>query len=299
MGGIHDSIGVVDLMIGLPSADRRWWANSMSSLLLDQDSKSTFQHAASYMYKDLPETDGPEAVSDADRIGVLLREMDIYGIERGLIPVSFGDEASIRAVRGHPDRLLGSYLVDPNLAMEGVRDLERAVDQLGVVAAAFFPCGCVPQVPIDHKRVFPLYAKCVDLDLPIFINVGVPGPRVPMKAQKVSRLDEVCWFFPELRVVMRHGGEPWADLAVKLMVKWPNLFYSTSAFAPRYYPKPIVDFANSSRGAGKVMYAGYYPSGLSLERIFAELPELPFKDDVWPQFLRDNARAVLKLEERS
>ena len=63
MGGIPDGIGVVDLMIGLPSADRRWWANSMSSLLLDQDSKSTFQHAASYMYKDLPETDGPEAVT--------------------------------------------------------------------------------------------------------------------------------------------------------------------------------------------------------------------------------------------
>jgi predicted TIM-barrel fold metal-dependent hydrolase len=294
--GIPDGIGVVDTMIGLPSADRRWWADSMSPLLLDTDSKTTFEHAASYMFKDLP----PEAAADdADRIATLLREMDAHGIERGLIPVSFGDAASIRAVRAHPDRLLGSYLVDPNQGMETVRDLQRAVEDLGAVAAAFFPCGCVPQVPIDNKRVFPVYAKCVELDIPIFVNAGVPGPRVPMKAQKVSRLDQVCWFFPELRVVMRHGAEPWADLAVKLMVKWPNLFYSTSAFAPRYYPKAIVDFANSSRGAGKVMYAGYYPSGLTLERIFSELPELPFKPEVWPQFLRDNALAVLKLEATS
>ena len=39
---------------------------------------------------------------------------------------------------------------------------------------------------------------------------------------------------------MRHGAEPWADLAVKLMLKWPNLYYSTTAFAPKYYPDDVV-----------------------------------------------------------
>ena len=286
---IPDGIGVVDTMIGLPSADRRWWAESLSPLLLDQDSKTTFEHAASYMYKDLP-----EAVDDEDRITALLREMDTHGIEQGLIPVSFDDDASIRAVRDHPDRLLGNFLVDPNQGMDTVRDLVRAVEELVAVAAAFFPCGCVPQVPINNKRVFPVYAKCVELDIPIFVNAGVPGPRVPMKAQKVSHLDQVCWFFPELRVVMRHGAEPWAELAIKLMVKWPNLYYSTSAFAPRYYPQEIIDYANS-RGADKVMYAGYFPMGLSLERIMSELPGVPFKSDIWPRFLRENAMRVFDL----
>ena len=78
------------------------------------------------------------------------------------------------------------------------------------------------------------------------------------------------------------------------MLKWPGLHYSTSAFAPKHYPKAIVDYANT-RGAEKVMYAGYFPMGLSLERIFTELPNVPFKDDVWPRFLHDNARRVLKL----
>ncbi len=296
--GAPAGIGAIDTMIGLPTADRRWWAESMSAMLLDKDSLGGFEHAASYMYKDLPDNSAAEADDDA-RIAELLHEMDTHGVERGLIPVSFQDVGSLRAVHEHPDRLLGSYLVDPNRGMDGVADLVRAVEEAGVIAAAFFPSGCVPQVPINNKKIFPIYAKCVELDIPIFINVGVPGPRVPMKAQKVSHLDEVCWFFPELRVVMRHGAEPWTELAVKLMVKYPNLFYSTSAFAPRYYPKDIVDFANSSRGSGRVLYAGYYPSGLTLERIFSELGDVPFKDDVWPKFLRDNARAVLKLEEAS
>ena len=50
-----------------------------------------------------------------------------------------------------------------------------------------------------------------------------------------------------------------------------------------------------TRGADKIMYAGYFPMGLSLERIFEELPDVPFKDEVWPKFLRDNAVRVFGL----
>jgi predicted TIM-barrel fold metal-dependent hydrolase len=115
-----------------------------------------------------------------------------------------------------------------------------------------------------------------------------------MLCQHVELVDEVCWFFPELKFVMRHGAEPWTELAVKLLLKWPNLYYSTSAFAPRHYPKAIVDYANT-RGADKILYAGYFPMGLSLERIFREMPEVPFRDPVWPKFLRENALRVFRL----
>jgi predicted TIM-barrel fold metal-dependent hydrolase len=100
--------------------------------------------------------------------------------------------------------------------------------------------------------------------------------------------------FPELTFVMRHGAEPWTELAMKLMLKWPNLYYSTSAFAPKHYPKNIIDYANS-RGSDKIMYAGYFPAGLSYDRIFEELQQVPFKDEVWPKFLRENAKRVLGL----
>jgi hypothetical protein len=83
-----------------------------------------------------------------------------------------------------------------------------------------------------------------------------------------------------------------------LAVKWPGLHYMTSGFAPRYYSQAIVDYANT-RGADKVMYAGYYPMGLSLRRIFDELPGVPLKDEVLPRFLRDNAVRVFKLGEEA
>jgi hypothetical protein len=82
---------------------------------------------------------------------------------------------------------------------------------------------------------------------------------------------------------------------VKLMLKWPNLYYSTSAFSPKHYPKAIIDYANT-RGADKVIYAGYFPMGLSLDRIFTELRDVPHMAEVWPKFHRENAIRVLKLD---
>jgi hypothetical protein len=44
-----------------------------------------------------------------------------------------------------------------------------------------------------------------------------------------------------------------------------------------------------------VIYAGYFPIGLSLERIMKDMQNVAFKDEVWPKFLRENAYKVLKI----
>ncbi|MFT5444720.1 MAG: putative TIM-barrel fold metal-dependent hydrolase [Myxococcota bacterium] len=284
-------IPIIDLMLGIPSEEAKRSYDFMRPLFRDAESLKSFDFPVEYMFKDVP------VFSDlGDRIKYVLDEMDKYNIERALIGVSLSDEVAQRAMREHPDRFIASCNSDPNRGVDDLRDIVRLHEEFDVRAVSAFPAGYVPQVPIGDKRFYPVYAKCVELDIPIFTCVGVPGPRIPMACQKVELIDEVMWFFPELKFVMRHGAEPWEDLAVKLMLKWPNLYYSTSAFAPRYYPKAIVDYANT-RGADKVLYAGYFPMGLSLERIFKDMPDVPFRDHVWPKFLRGNALRLLKLDE--
>jgi len=287
-------VPVIDLMMGLPEGHKKDWYGFLRKGFMDAES-AEMEFPAQYMFKDVPK----DIDEDADPVKLVLDEMDHFNIEKAMLGI--GGRADVprgnvaRALKDHPDRFFCSYEVDPNKGMEGVRDLVRAHETFGVKAATAFPAGMLPQVPINDKKFYPLYAKCIELDIPITITTGVPGPRVPMLCQKTELLDEVCWFFPELRVVMRHGAEPWDALAVKLMLKWPNLYYSTSAFAPKYYPKTIIDFANT-RGADKVMYAGYFPMGLSLERIFKDMHDVPFRDQVWPKFLNENARKVFKLD---
>jgi predicted TIM-barrel fold metal-dependent hydrolase len=276
-------IGVIDTMMGIPGETSGWY-EFLKPLLLDEESRERFKMPAQYMFKDIP---NPDTLDDP--IAWTVQEMDRRGVARAML--GMGDPKHLEAARRFPDRFFLSYNANPNLGMDELRTISRLHAEVGIKAITSFPAGLCPQVPIDDRKWYPVYARCVDLGLPICITVGVPGPRIPMAPQKVELLDEVCWFFPELKVVMRHGGEPWVDLAVKLMLKYPNLHYSTSAFAPRHYPKEIVDFANT-RGSRQVMYAGYFPMGLSLERIFRELPEVPLRDHVWPLFLRDNAKRV-------
>lgn len=249
------------------------------------------KHPADYMYRDIPAT----ADVDADEAWVVadtLAAMDANGIGVGLI--TLGDRAALPAARAHPERFALATQVDANDVVGAVRRIRDDHATHGTRAVGAFPAGGSPQLRIDAAQWYPVYATCVELGLPVFVTAGVPGPRVPMDAQHVEAIDRVMYDFPELVMVLRHGAEPWAALAVKLMLKWPGLHYSTSAFAPKHYPSVIVDYANT-RGTEKVLYGGYHPFALELDRIFAEMDHVPFRDHVWEPFLRGNAARILDL----
>ena len=282
-------VGVIDTMIGFPQPreEQAKQYDFIRKQTHDADSQE-WEFPAQYMFKGVPHYDRVD-----DPVEMLMQKMNQHGIAKALtgVPTSGNPKT---AMERYPDRFIPSVNVDPNAGMESVRALEAAVREHGAKAAHCWGTGLIPQVPINDKKMYPLYAKCIELDIPIFVYAGVPGPRIQYAPQYTGLLDEVCWFFPELRIVTRHGGEPWSELMVKLLLKWPNLYYSTSAFAPSHYNEDIIDFANT-RGADKVIYAGYYPMGLDIDRIFAELPDVPFRDHVWPKFLYENAARVLKV----
>jgi predicted TIM-barrel fold metal-dependent hydrolase len=248
-------IGIVDPMMGFPHTSvesKMATYDFFRPLLKDRQSREEFEFPAQYMFKDVPDLIDPSV----DPVQWTVDKMDEFNIQISVTGVS---EHGIRAKERYPERFYLSQSLDPNTGMDAVRKLEQAKRDHDVVYAQVFPSGCFPQVPINDKKMYPLYAKCVELDLPMCINAGVVGPRMPFAPQKVELLDEVCYDFPDLTIVMMHGAEPWTALAVKLMLKWPGLHYMTSAFAPKHYPKDVIAFANT-RGADKVFYCGYFPA---------------------------------------
>jgi len=291
-------IGIIDTMIDFPHQDMKALYKDIVAQTNDAESKEDFEFPVEYMFKDVPDK---ELRHENDPLSVTLREMDRWGIAKGLIGVggrAKDGTATIgeRAIEAHPDRFIASMSADPNRGVKGIREMRRLKEEWDIRAVGMFPSGLFPQVAINDPLMYPIYSTCCELDIPVFCCAGVPGPRLKMAPQRVELIDDVMYDFPELTFVTRHGCEPWQDLAVKLMLKWPGLHYSTSAFAPKHYPKAIIDYANT-RGADKIIYAGYFPMGLSLERIVTELRNVPFKDEVWPKFLRGNAARVLKLDD--
>jgi hypothetical protein len=231
-------------------------------------------------------------------LGRSLDELTANGIRRGLVVLpSDPGEPVLEQLAAHPDRVFAALRVDPHEGMDAVRRIDRLCRAYPMIrAVSLSPHQLYPTIAPNSKEYYPIYAKCIERDIAVYVNVGFPGPRVPAFSQDPMALDEVCWFFPELRVVMRHGGEPWTDVCAKLLLRWPNLYYATTAFAPKYYPRDILALCNR-RAPNKVIWAGYWPI-LSYRRLFAELAELPLSESAWPRFLAGNAIEAFRLPPR-
>ena len=81
-----------------------------------------------------------------------------------------------------------------------------------------------------------LYTKCCKIVLPLCMNAGIRGPPLPAEPQNPVYLDWVCLRFPELRLSMIHGADPWWGVAFRLMLKYKNLRPMTSGWSPKYVP---------------------------------------------------------------
>jgi predicted TIM-barrel fold metal-dependent hydrolase len=223
----------------------------------------------------------------------LVEQLDAAGVAKGLLCSGYsgpGDEEWVKkAIATYPDRFAGSHVIDPRQGMAAVRKVEQLVNDDGYRLIRML--GLQTLLPYDNAVYYPIYAKCIELGVPVGLNVGFPGPLVPSKHQDPLPIDDVCSHFPELVVVLQHGGEPWVDTCVKLMIKWRNIHYMTSAFAPKHIPKQVIDYVNS-RGADRVMWASDFPL-LTHERCLREAAELPFKDqDRFDRFMTGNAEAL-------
>jgi predicted TIM-barrel fold metal-dependent hydrolase len=168
--------------------------------------------------------------------------------------------------------------------MEELRRIERLARAGPLHAVTLSPARRF--LPVDHAHCAPLFAKCVELDLTICPSLGVPEQRVPFAPQKVERIDPVACFYPELRIVMRGGCEPWQALAVLLMQRHPNLF-----FAGPELPGEVSAFANEA-GHHQVLFAS---DTRGLEAAVKGIPALDLSKHVWPRFLRANAERVFRL----
>jgi predicted TIM-barrel fold metal-dependent hydrolase len=204
-------------------------------------------------------------------------------------------EVVAEAVQAHPDRFSGLAGLDPTEGMAGVRALRRAVSEYGFVGAHFYPHWF--ELAPDHARWYPFYAACVDLDVPVQLQVGqslVYDAARPLRSVgRPIALDAVACDFPELKLVGIHVGIPWTEEMIAMAWKHANVYIGSDAHSPRYWPASFVHFINSY-GQDKVLFGTDYPV-LDFERTRAEIEALGLKPAVLGKLLRENAKRLYRL----
>ena len=219
----------------------------------------------------------------------MVAQMEAAGIERAIVTSDINDPRPVADMAArYPSRFLLSVVVDPMGGMATIRSIERAVKEFGARLVRMVPF--LFNRPPNDKVCYPIYAKAIELGVAVSVNTGIPGPPMPAEPQRPLYLDEVCLFYPDLKLIMAHGADPWWGEAIRLLLKYPNLYMMTSAYLPKYLPEELIRFMNT-RGRNKVMFATDFPF-LPFDRAVAEAKALPFRDGVLERYLRDNALEV-------
>ena len=249
----------------------------------------------------------PEDMRDGVSIEDYLLKMDDAGIERSLLIGVRGGDLNVRgsfevpyayvqtACEAHPTRFSGLAGIDPTRGMQGLKELEVAVKEHGFVGAHWYPHWF--SMPPDAAQIYPYYAKCCELDIPIMMQVGQNlvynrERRLPSVARPIL-LDQVAIDFPDLRIIGIHIGIPWTDEMIAMCWKHENVFTAGDAYAPRYWPEQYVHYANTI-GRHKVMFGTDWPV-ISPERGVQEVNNLGLKPESHALLMRENALRVFNL----
>ena len=225
--------------------------------------------------------------------------LDTAGVDRAIVSAWLGPEGALLSndhvaaiVAAHPTRLVGAASVDLFRPMDAVRELRRCVNELGFRALRMLPW--LWRLPPNDRRYYPLYAACVELDIPFCLQVGHTGPMYPSEpGRPIPYLDEVALDFPELKIVGGHIGYPWTTEMIALATKYPNVFIDTSAYKANRYPRELVDYLRG-HGREKVMFGSNFPMITPFECL-ASVDALGLSPEARALFLGGNAARVFGL----
>lgn len=235
----------------------------------------------------------PEIVADLDRLNVELAVVTGRDCE-----TTYGFPANNGSVlefcRAYPKKFAGFWGIDPHKKMAALRETEHAVKELGMKGIAIDPY--LAHIKPSEARFYPLYAKCCELGCPVFITMA-PPPQVPgaiMDYADPRDVDKVARDFPELVIIMSHGGYPFVNEACYACLRNANVYMDIS----EYERAPMVDVyvdAMKKMIADKVLFASAHPF-VELADALEAWKEFDLDEDTRRKVMHDNAARILGMK---
>ncbi len=193
-----------------------------------------------------------------------------------------------------PSRVIGFAHLSAYDGMRAVRELERLVREEGFGGLSV--ASLYDQVRASDARYYPLYAKCVELGVPVRIYTAMTYANDrPYDLGHPRELDRVAIDFPELKMIAGLAGWPWVNEMVGLLRRHPNLYADTAAHRPRHFAtkgsgwEQLLQFGNTLLQDKIMVGLSWALLGMTMEEAIEEYLALPLKDAVKEKWLYHNA----------
>jgi hypothetical protein len=190
----------------------------------------------------------------------------------------------------YPGRFAGLAGYDPFNIRESLTEIEHAVTRHGFKGVYVHIYGF--DIPLDDRKMYPLYAKCVELDVPVSLQVGHVLEGMPSDCGRPILLDRIACDFPTLKLVGAHTGWPWVDELLSVCYKWDNVWFGIDAWMPKYLSPQIVQFLDSRLGQDRCLWG---TNGLPWDESLRQLDALGLRPQVKQKLIRDNAMELFGL----
>jgi predicted TIM-barrel fold metal-dependent hydrolase len=202
------------------------------------------------------------------------------------------------AARANPDVLIPFASVDPGRS-DAVERTRRLIDEHEVKGFKFHPN--LQEFFPNDRSAYPVYEVIAEARLPALFHTGhsgmgtgLPGGGgLRLKYSNPLCLDDVAADFPELPIVLAHPSFPWQDEAISICLHKKNIWIDLSGWSPKYFPPQLVQYANTQLRE-KVLFGSDFPL-ITPERWLADFESAPFRDEVRPLILKENAARLLGL----
>jgi len=197
------------------------------------------------------------------------------------------------------DILIPFASIDPWKGKLGVREARRLVRDFGIRGFKFHPTmqGFYP----NEQQFYPLYEAIQDEGAIALFHTGQTGVGAGMKGGMGMRLkysnpmhlDDVAADFPDLNIILAHPSFPWQDEALSVATHKPNVYIDLSGWSPKYFPEILVRYSNTLLKK-KMLFGSDWPA-ITPDRWLADFEQAPFRDEVRPLILKENARRLLRM----
>ncbi|MFD3932510.1 amidohydrolase family protein [Streptomyces sp. NPDC058614] len=263
----------------------------------------TLRHSNHEMFESLRRWTGQGLLEEQLPVKATVAALAAADVETGLCAAWYGPQGPLISndevadfVAQSKGRLRGVAGVDLSKPVAAVRELRRAVGELGFVALRIVPW--LWQLPPTDRLYYPLYAACVELGVPFCTQVGHTGPLRPSETGRpIPYIDQVALDFPELTIVCGHIGYPWTTEMIAVADKHAGVYIDTSAYTARRYPPELVEYLRG-RGRRKVLFGSNYPM-ITPAQALEHLADLRLDEQATELFLAGNARSVFRLGDHS
>ncbi len=244
--------------------------------------------------------DFEEFLASAKPMDEIAQELRENGIEKAVIVGRDAEttynfkpnhEEILPFIQTYPDLFKGFAGVDPHKGMEAVYRLRDLVEKEGFCGAAIDPI--YAQIPANDARYYPIYAKCCELGVPVVITSGLSpkSPRVTIDSSNPIYIDMVARDFPELKIVVSHGGYPWVNEIIGVAFRNSNVYLDLSEVETHPMGEAYIQAANTIL-KDKVLFASAHPFVHYLDAVRL-YERLPFTEEARAMVMAENGRRVL------